>query len=69
MLPVDQVEIPESISNPLNSVLMYCKLVDELKTYAVRVIGEIVLSLSVIRCLKLLLARILTASIDSEFSS
>lgn len=61
---INQVKISKSINSFLNSVLLYCKLVDQLKTYGAEVIREIVLSLCVIRYLKTLLAKILTIIID-----
>ncbi len=65
MLPVDGIEAPESISNLLNPVSLYRELVDELKTYGAEEIGEAVSSLSVIRCLKVLSARVLITVTDS----
>lgn len=57
------------MSNSLNSVSLYCKLVDELKTVKVGVVRETVLLLSIIWFLNTLLARVLMTVIDSEPSS
>lgn len=66
MLLIDCVETLELINNPLNLVLLYYLIVDKLKTEKANVIGNTVLFVIVIWCLKALLARVLTTFLDSR---
>lgn len=64
---IDQVEVFESMSKPLNLVLLYYKSVDKLKTYGIGVIEGTVLSFIIIWSLNTLLAKVLTTIEDSKF--
>lgn len=66
---MNEVEVFVLISNFLNSILLYCKSVDELKRYKVRVLKKTVLSLIMIECLIAILARLLIRIGDLELYS
>lgn len=66
MPPINWVGVLTSINNLLNSMLLYYKSVDELKMWGVEMRSETLISLSMIRYLKVLSARLLTTIKNSQ---